>query len=253
MFKDSHAHIYLKDFDEDLDELLISAAAVGVSEIYMPNIDSSTISDLHRVEEAYSSCKAMMGLHPCYVKENYKSELEIVEKWLGERSYSAIGEVGVDLYWDKTYVEQQLDAFQKQIAMANNAGLAVIIHSRDSLDITIAEIEKAQKGGLRGIFHCFNGTVEQGKRIIDAGFYLGIGGVVTFKNAGVDKVAAQLPLSSMVLETDAPYLSPVPYRGKRNEPSYVPLIADKVADIMHVSVEEVGKMTSANCEKIFSY
>lgn len=253
MFKDSHAHIYLKDFDEDFESMLSLSQQAGVTEIYMPNIDSSTIESLHRVEAENPSCKAMMGLHPCYVKENYLEELKIVESAIASRSYAALGEVGVDLYWDKTFVEQQMDAFRRQIAIAKSADLGIIIHSRDSLDITIAEIASMQDGGLSGIFHCFNGTVEQGKQIVDLGFHLGIGGVITFKNAGVDKIVSELPLSNMVLETDAPYLSPVPFRGKRNQPLYIPLVAEKLASLMELSVEEVAIMTSNNCSRIFKY
>jgi len=233
MYIDSHAHVYLPEFAEDLPELLNQGQSLGVTDVYMPNIDSTTIDSLHATEETYESCKAMMGLHPCYVKDNYKEELAAVEQWLSSRNYAALGEVGVDLYWDKTYADQQLFAFDRQISLAKEHDLAVIIHSRDSLDITIDMISKQQDGNLRGIFHCFNGTVEQGQAIVDLGFYMGIGGVATFKNAGVDKVVAELPLSSMVLETDAPYLAPVPYRGKRNTVGYLPLIAEKLA-ALHV-------------------
>lgn len=253
MYIDSHAHIYLPEFADDIDMLLDEAGDAGVQEVYMPNIDSSTIAALHSTEARYASCKAMMGLHPCYVKESYKEELKTVESWLCQRKYAALGEVGIDLYWDKTYVEEQQWAFERQIVLAKEHGLAVIIHSRDSLDLTIAAIKKHQDGSLRGIFHCFNGTVDQGAAIGDLGFYVGIGGVVTFKNAGVDKVVSQLPLSQMVLETDAPYLAPVPYRGKRNTVGYVPLIAQKLASIHEVEVTEVAKITSDNCRSIFNY
>ncbi len=251
MYIDSHAHIFLEEYKSDLDTIVFEALSQKVTTIYMPNIDSSTIDDLHSVDSRFDSCRAMMGLHPCYVKENYKEELKIVKDWLGKRSYAAVGEVGVDLYWDKTFAEQQIEAFGFQIELAKEHDLGVIIHSRDSLDVTISEIEKRQDGNLRGIFHCFNGTLEQGRKIVDMGFYLGIGGVVTFKNAGVDKVVKDLPLRKMVLETDAPYLTPAPHRGTRNEVKYIPIIAQKLSDIMEVSIEEVAKITSFNCDEIF--
>jgi len=253
MYIDSHAHVYLPEFADDLALLLTEAADVGVQEVYMPNIDSSTIKSLHETEDRFANCKAMMGLHPCYVKENYKEEVQTVESWLTQRRYAALGEVGIDFYWDKTFVEEQQWAFERQIALAKEHGLAIIIHSRDSLHLTIDTISKYQDGSLRGIFHCFNGTVEQGQAIADLGFYMGIGGVVTFKNAGVDRVVEQLSLQNMVLETDAPYLSPVPYRGKRNTVGYTPLIAEKLASIHQVDVKEIAQITTDNCRSVFNY
>ena len=253
MIKDSHAHIYLEDFDEDIEHVIADAKAVGVTEIYMPNIDSSTINRMHSIEERFSNCKSMMGLHPCYVKENYKQELAIITEHLKNRKYSAVGEIGIDLYWDKTFAEAQFEAFRYQIELAKDHEIGFAIHSRDALDDTIAIVSEMQDGNLKGIFHCFNGTVDQGKKIIDLGFHLGIGGVVTYKNAGVDKVVAQLPISSMVLETDSPYLSPGPKRVKRNVPSRIPLIIDKVQEVMEIGREEIVKVTSANCEKVFLY
>lgn len=253
MIKDSHAHIYLEDFDEDLEVVITEAIHMGVTEIYMPNIDSSTIDRMHSVEERFSNCKSMMGLHPCYVKDNYKDELNIIEQNLNKRKYAAVGEIGIDLYWDKTFAEAQFTSFKYQIELAKDHGIGFVIHSRDALDDTIDIVSKMQDGNLKGIFHCFNGTVEQGKKIIDLGFYLGIGGVVTYKNAGVDKVVAQLPISSMVLETDSPYLSPGPKRVKRNVPSRIPLVIDKMEEIMNIDREEIAKVTSINCEKVFLY
>lgn len=253
MIIDSHAHIYLEEFDEDIEQVIDDANAVGVTEIYMPNIDSTSIDRMHSIEERYTNCKSMMGLHPCYVKENYKNELEIVAGHLRNRKYSAVGEIGIDLYWDKTFADAQFEAFRYQIELARDHEIGFAIHSRDALDDTIRIVTEMQDGNLKGIFHCFNGTVDQGKKIIDLGFYLGIGGVVTYKNAGVDKVVAQLPLSSMVLETDSPYLSPGPKRVKRNVPSRIPLIIDKLEDILEVDRDEIAKVTSANCGKVFSY
>jgi len=253
MIIDSHAHIYLSDFEEDLDDVIQRAKSEGVSNIYMPNIDSTTIDQMHRVEEKYSECKSMMGLHPCYVKENYKSELETVKNYVETRKYTAVGEIGIDLYWDKTFAEEQIKAFSYQIELAKDHGLGFVIHSRDSLDKTIELVSSCQDGSLIGIFHCFNGTVEQGKQIIDLGFYLGIGGVVTYKNAGVDNVVSQLPLSAMVLETDSPYLSPGPKRIKRNEPSRLSMVLDRLEMILDEDRNEISMATSRNCEKIFLY
>jgi len=253
MIIDSHAHIYLSDFEHDLDEVLANAKSAGVEHIYMPNIDSSTIDQMHQVEDNNPQCKSMMGLHPCYVKENYKVELDIVRSNLAKRDYAAIGEIGVDLYWDTTFAQQQYEAFAHQIELAKDFKLPFVIHSRDSLDKTISMVAERQDGSLAGIFHCFNGTVEQGKRIIDLGFYLGIGGVVTYKNAGVDKVVKQLPLSSMVLETDSPYLSPGPKRTKRNEPSRLSLVLDKLESLHEEDRARICAITSKNCQKIFAY
>ena len=253
MIIDSHAHIYLSDFESDIEEVLQRAKAVDVEKIYMPNIDSTTIDQMHSIERRFPQCISMMGLHPCYVKENVKEELEIVKKHLEQRKYAAVGEIGIDLYWDKTFVEQQINAFQTQIEYAKEHELAFVIHSRDSLDLTIETVSKYQDGSLKGIFHCFNGTVEQGKKIIDLGFYLGVGGVVTYKNAGVDKVVSQLPLNSMVLETDSPYLSPGPKRVKRNEPSRLSLVLDKLEMILDEDRNKISSVTSSNCEKIFLY
>jgi TatD DNase family protein len=253
MIIDSHAHIYLTDFKDDLGAVIERAKSEGVTDIYMPNIDSTTIDQMHRVEEIYPNCKSMMGLHPCHVKENYMNELKIVSSHLKNREYAAIGEIGIDLYWDKTYAEEQITAFSYQIELAKEHNLAFVIHSRDSLDKTIEIVSANQDGNLKGIFHCFNGTLDQGKRIIDLGFYLGIGGVVTYKNAGVDKVVGQLPLSAMVLETDSPYLSPGPKRIKRNEPSRLTLILDRLEMLFEEDRKEISWTTSRNCEKIFLY
>ncbi len=253
MIIDSHAHIYLSDFEDDLAETIQRAKSEGVAEIYMPNIDSSTIDSMHRVEEHFPNCKSMMGLHPCYVKGNYEQELDIVRSHVEKRKYAAIGEIGIDLFWDKTYADQQAKAFSYQIELAKEHNLAFVIHSRESLDQTIDTVSSHQDGNLKGIFHCFNGTVEQGKQIIDLGFYLGIGGVVTYKNAGVDKVVGQLPLSSMVLETDSPYLSPGPKRIKRNEPSRLSMVLDKMETLFNEDRSEISSVTSSNCQKIFLY
>jgi TatD DNase family protein len=252
-FVDTHAHIYLKDFDEEIGSILNECKNQGVNKILMPNIDCSSIDDMHRIEETYAEhAYSMMGLHPCYVKDDYKEQLAILEKWFSQRSYKGVGEIGIDMYWDKSTKDIQIEAFRTQCLWARSMKLPVSIHSRDALDITIPIIEELQDGNLSGVFHCFNGTVEDGKRIIDAGFYMGIGGVVTFKKAGVDKTVSQLPYESMVLETDAPYLAPTPYRGKQNKPIYIPIIAEKISEVHEVALSEIAKVTTENAYKIFN-
>lgn len=252
MFVDTHAHIYTEAFDEDLDNILKSAQGHQIRHIFMPNIDVSSIPSLHVVEEKYPFCHAMMGLHPCHVLDNWQEELASIKEWAFKRPYAAIGEIGIDLYWDKTFAREQEIAFRQQIGWALELALPVIIHSRDSLDLTIDIVSEYATDGFTGIFHCFNGTLEQAEKIIKNNFYLGIGGVLTYKNAGVDKVVENLPLSSMVLETDSPYLSPVPFRGKRNEPVYLNEVAIKLASLHQMSVEEIAFVTTNNAKKIFS-
>ena len=193
----------------------------------------------------------MMGLHPCSVKGDFEKELYIVEEWLSKRSFHAVGEMGTDLYWDKTFWDQQKEAFVTQVNWAKKYNLPLVIHCRQSIDETIELLKPMSGGTLTGIFHCFSGNSTQAKQIIEMGFYLGIGGVATFKNGGLDKVLPEVPLDKLVLETDSPYLAPMPFRGKRNEPSYIPLIADKVATLMNVTREEVELATTKNAEKVF--
>lgn len=248
---DTHAHIYLNDFNKDLDQVVLNAKNNHVREIYMPNIDSSSIEVLHAVEERYSHCFSMMGLHPCSVKENYLEELALVHDWLSKRPYAAVGEIGIDLYWDKTFVREQEEAFRQQIQWALHYHYPIIIHSRDSLDMTIEIVKEYQQNNFTGIFHCFTGTIAQAKDIIEMGFYIGIGGVLTYKNSGLDHVIKYISPEYMVLETDSPYLSPVPYRGKRNEPAYLWEILQKLALVLDLKPEELGDMTTANAKKIF--
>lgn len=252
MFIDTHSHLYLPEFETDINEVIERCREQAINEIYLPNIDQSSIRQIEAlVKRDKEMFKPMMGLHPCYVKEDYKQQLKVIHDELASKDYVGVGEIGIDLYWDKTFATEQSIAFKEQIYWAREMNLPIVIHSRDSLDLTIKTVEELQDGNLRGIFHCFNGTEEQGARIVDLGFYLGIGGVITFKNAGVDKTVANLPLDKMVLETDAPYLSPVPYRGKRNESSYISLIANKLSEIFSVSVQEVGSKTSRNTREVF--
>ena len=193
----------------------------------------------------------MMGLHPCSVKENYWDELRIVKEWLSKRKFAAVGEIGLDFYWDQTFIAQQYEAFRMQIEFSLQYDLPIVIHSRNAMQETIDVVKEFVPVGARGIFHCFGGSYENAKEILDAGFYLGIGGILTYKNGGLAEVLDKIDLSYMVLETDSPYLTPVPFRGKRNESSYLKYIVEKLAIIKKVSVEEVGEMTSMNAQKIF--
>lgn len=232
--------------------MLEKAEKEGVSKILMPAIDSSTHTVMLELEEERPlTCISMIGLHPCSVKENYLFELKIVRDYLEKRSFKAVGEIGLDFYWDKTFTEQQYAAFNQQIEWALHFDLPIVIHSRNSTNECIEVVSKHQKGKLRGVFHCFSGDIVQAKRVIDLGFYLGIGGVVTFKNSGLDKVMEEISLEHVVLETDAPYLAPVPFRGKRNEPAYLKYVAEKLAGIKNVEIDEVAKITTDNAEKLF--
>jgi TatD DNase family protein len=246
---DTHAHIYLPEFDEDRDVILSGAQEAGVGAIYLPAIDSTTHEAMLQTEASYRFCKAMIGLHPCSVKEAYQSEIDTVKYYLQQRNFVAIGEIGLDFYWDKTFTQHQYEAFHLQIEIALAYDLPIVIHSRNAIDECIEVVSQYQ--GLRGVFHCFSGNEAQAKKIIGLNFLLGIGGVVTFKNSGLDKVIELVGLSSVVLETDAPYLAPVPYRGKRNEPAYTKLVAEKLSKLLALSIEEVARITSANAEKLF--
>lgn len=250
---DTHSHIYLPEFEPELAEMLKRAEKEGVGKILMPAIDSSTHQQMLDTEQSHADqCLSMMGLHPCYVKENYKEELAIARAYLEKQHFKAVGEIGLDFYWDKTFTEQQYAALNEQIEWALGYSIPIVIHSRESTDECIEVVAAHQKGQLTGVFHCFSGDAEQAQKIIDLGFYLGIGGVVTFKNSRLDKVMEHMSLENVVLETDAPYLAPVPYRGKRNEPSYLKYVVEKLSTIKNISIEEVAEITTANAEKLFS-
>ncbi len=249
---DTHTHLYLADFKVDIEEVMNRAAAAGVQKFYLPNIDSSTIVDLMHLEKKYpGQCIAMMGLHPCSVKQNYEEELQTVKEWLGKRAFAAVGEIGLDYYWDKTFISQQKQAFQQQIEWALQYDLPIVIHSRDSLQDCIEIVRYNQNGKLRGIFHCFGGSVEEARQISDLNFLMGIGGVVTYKKAGLAQTLKDIHLSSLVLETDAPYLTPVPFRGKRNEPAFLQHVISTIAEVKNISVDEVAKITTSNAQKLF--
>jgi TatD DNase family protein len=249
---DTHAHIYAREFDHDRPDMLQRAEQSNVRQIFMPNVDHTSIDNMLDLESRWPSCVAMMGLHPCSVKKDFQRELYIVESWLSKRKFSAVGEIGTDLYWDKTFWHQQREAFTIQVDWAKQYQLPIVIHCRESLTETIEMVEQLQDGKLTGIFHCFSGSPEQAEKIAKLDFYVGIGGVSTFKKGGLDTVLPDVPLDRIVLETDSPYLAPVPHRGKRNEPAYIPLIAQKVAEIKKITLEELQKQTTANTLRIFN-
>jgi TatD DNase family protein len=253
MIIDTHSHVYLADFDADRNLMLMRAENEGISLILMPAVDRETHLAMFKAEEDFpGKCLSMMGLHPCSVKEGYEQELKMVEEYLGNRRFVAVGETGLDFYWDKTFTKEQYNSFQIQIEWAKHYDIPIVIHSRNSIDECISTIKENQQGSLKGVFHCFSGNERQAKAIIDLGFYLGIGGVVTFKNSGLDKVMADIDMKNVVLETDAPYLAPVPFRGKRNECSYLKYVVAKLAEIRNVSEEDVAFVTTKNAKELFN-
>jgi len=251
---DTHAHLYQEEFLPDIDGVIARAKENGISKIYLPNVDVPSIAELKAlVLKDPALFIPMMGLHPCYVKADFKEQLAIIEAELRHGKYVAVGEIGIDLFWDKSFLMQQQEAFRTQITWAQELNLPIVIHARDSLE-EIFQILEAQEGPpLKGIFHCFSGTVDAAKRVIALGFKIGVGGVVTFKNAGLDKVLKEIALEHVVLETDAPYLTPVPHRGKRNESSYVKGIAEKVAELYALPLSEVARVTTENAAAIFDF
>ena len=250
---DSHTHLYLEQFDEDRAELISKAGEFGIDRFLLPHIDSETTQAMYDLVKQYpDKCFPMMGLHPCSVKENFEEELALVKELLFSKEHVAVGEIGLDHYWDKTFVDQQRDAFIRQIHWANELDLPIVIHSRETIDLLIEVLEKEAIEGLKGVFHCFTGSVEQAERILALGFYLGIGGVLTFKNSGLDKTVKELPIESMILETDAPYLTPTPHRGKRNIPEYLYLVAQKLAEVKEIDIEIVANVTTENSCHLFN-
>lgn len=256
MFIDTHTHLYSEEFDKDRNESIQRAHAHGISSFILPGIDSDSIAPMERLHEQYPDVTYMMaGLHPSYVKpDTYTEELAIVERQLKNNlsNYVAIGEIGIDLHWDKTTLEIQKEAFRIQIQWAKKYNLPIAIHCRKGFDVIFNILEQEASPELRGVFHCFGGTLNQAERALGLGMKLGIGGVVTFKNAKLAKVIQQLPLDALVLETDAPYLAPMPYRGKRNESSYIPYIAQKIAELQECSVKEVGDITTQVAKDLFN-
>ncbi len=251
-FIDTHTHLYSEEFDADQDQAIKNAIQVGVSHFFIPAIDSSCTETMYALEQKFPEhIFLMMGLHPTYVKENYQEELEHVENQLKQRKFYAIGEIGIDLYWDKTFLEAQKIAFKQQIQLAKKYKLPIVIHCRAAFD-EIFEVLETEKGtDLFGIFHCFSGNYEQALKAISYNMKLGIGGVVTFKNGQIDQFLDKIDLKHLVLETDSPYLAPVPHRGKRNESAYLPLIANKLATIYNLPLETIAKITSQNAKQVF--
>ncbi|MCD6179277.1 MAG: TatD family hydrolase [Bacteroidales bacterium] len=253
-FIDTHNHIYLAEFNQDRSTVIEEAISLGVEKFLLPNIDSFSIGSMLQLSKDYpDNCFPMMGLHPTSVKENVEEELAIVEKLLNENTFVAIGEIGIDLYWDKTFFSEQEEAFRFQVKLAKKYNLPIVIHSRDSFNELFNILDDIHTPELKGVFHCFTGSEEQAHKIVnDYGFKLGIGGVLTFKNSGLSEQIKNIDLKHLILETDAPYLAPTPYRGKRNQPAYIPLIAKKLAEIKGISIDKVAEITTANAEELFN-
>ena len=249
---DTHTHLYSEEFDKDRAEMIARAKAAGVTRCFIPAIDSSYTERMFQLKNEYPDYVFLMnGLHPCNVKENYKEELTHVENLMPTHSFCAIGEIGIDLYWDKTFLKEQQEAFAWQIQLAKKHQLPIVIHCREAFDEVFEVLESEKGDDLFGIFHCFSGTEAQAYRAIDYGLHLGIGGVVTFKNGNIDKFLRNIDLQHIVLETDSPYLAPIPYRGKRNESAYIVQVADKLSDIYELPVDEIKRITTENHTKIF--
>nr|WP_294895862.1 TatD family hydrolase [uncultured Pedobacter sp.] len=249
---DTHTHIYYETDPEKQKEQLNRCFENQISRLFLPNVDSKSIAMVLGLSEQFpKNCFPMLGLHPCNVKEDYEQELALIADAIASNKVYAIGEIGIDLYWDKSFLTQQQDAFNRQIEQAKLMNLPIVIHCRDAFDEVFEILDQQKDDRLRGIFHCFTGDLQQANRAIDLRFYLGIGGVVTYKNAGLDKVVEQLDLKDLVLETDAPYLAPSPHRGKPNESSYLIHIAQKVADLKQTSLQQVAEITTANSHKVF--
>ena len=247
---DTHAHIYLQEFDKDRDQIINNARGLGIEKILMPAIDSGTHSRMLEIEENFDECISMIGFHPCSVKEDYDAELEVVKNYLEKRSFIAVGEIGLDFYWDVSFLKQQYDVFHKQIEIAIQYNIPIVIHSRNAIKECIEVVQ--QYPDVRGVFHCFSGTEQEAWQITAMQFMLGIGGLVTFKNAGLDKVIEEVGIANIILETDAPYLAPMPYRGKRNEPAYTRIIAEKISNLTGKSLKEIEELTTLNAISLFN-
>ena len=254
VFVDTHTHLFLPEFNNDRHETVQRAIDHGVKAMFLPNVDTETIDQVFKLADAFPAhCFPMAGLHPESVHEDFEEKLIEIEKLITKKNIYGIGETGLDYYWDLTYKEQQKASFDCQLKMAIKYQLPAVIHVRNSFDDVIEIVQQNASFGLTGIFHCFTGTVKEAEKIISLGFYLGIGGVVTFKNGGLDKVIPEVPLENIVLETDSPFLSPVPHRGKRNESSYVIHVAEKIALLKDIPLEEVAQITTQNAVKLFKF
>jgi TatD DNase family protein len=250
---DTHSHLYLDDFEQDFPEVINRLKENHVEKVFLPNIDSSSIDNMLKLENDYPEIFfPMMGLHPSSVQGDYKEELQLVDTWLQKKQFMAIGEIGIDLYWDDTYFNQQVEAFRTQIKWAKELKLPIVIHARDSFREIFNVVDKEKDENLTGVFHSFSGTYGEAQHIIELGFKIGINGIVTFKNSSLDDVVKQIDINHLVLETDSPFLSPEPKRGKRNESSHVLYIAEKIARIKELSVEEVGEITTENAKTLFN-
>jgi TatD DNase family protein len=250
---DTHTHLYSESFDEDRIAMIERAIEAGVQKMLLPNIDVDSIQPMYELCEQFPrNCFPMMGLHPGYINEKWEENLAIVKQYLFERENIAVGEIGMDLYWDKTFKNEQAQAFRTQIEWAKELKLPIVIHARDAFDEIFEIVDDLNDSTLSGVFHCFTGNLEQAKRIENyGGFKIGIGGVLTYKKSGLDDVVKDIPLDLLVLETDSPYLPPTPFRGKRNESAYINYVAEKLADIKGMSVEELANITTQNAENLF--
>lgn len=253
MYIDTHTHLYSDAFDEDRDAMIQRALDAGVHKMLLPNIDVSSIPGMFELEKKYpENCFPMMGLHPTSVKEDWEAQLAVIKKHLFERKFIAVGEIGIDLYWETKFKDQQEQAFIEQINWAKELRIPIAIHARNSFPEIFEVLDQHNDERLTGVFHCFTGTKEDAQKVRSyGGFMFGLGGVLTFKKSGLDEVVKDLPLEELILETDAPYLAPTPHRGKRNESAYVPLVADKLSDIFEIPIEKIGEITTQNAEKLF--
>ncbi|MGO2317802.1 MAG: TatD family hydrolase [Vibrio toranzoniae] len=250
---DTHAHIYASEFDEDREQVVQRARDQGIDTILLPNIDLESIEPMLATEAQFPEvCHSMMGLHPCYVDANIEQTLKTIRAWFDKRDFIAVGEIGIDLYWDKTFKAEQEMAFVTQLQWAKELNLPVVIHTRDSIEETLTLLRQEQDGRLRGVFHCFGSSLEEAQAINALGFHLGLGGVSTFKNSGMDKVIPHLDMNYVILETDCPYLAPAPHRGKRNEPAYTELVAKRIADLRGMTMKEVDAITTQNARDLFN-
>ena len=254
MFVDTHSHIYSEEFSTDRNDVIDRAMKAGINKIILPNIDSSTIKSMLDLSDSNPLLFIpLIGLHPTSVKEDFRKELQIIEYWFEKRKFSGIGEIGIDLYWDKTFINEQTEVFRIQLNWAKKAGIPVVIHMRDSFQEVIEVLELEKEDSLTGVFHSFTGNAEQARRVIDIGFQIGMGGIVTFKNSGMDAVAQQIDLQYILLETDSPWLAPVPHRGRRNECAFITAVAAKIASLHGTSVEEVARITTQNAQQLFGF
>ena len=249
---ETHAHLYAEEFDQDRSEMIERAAESGIEKFYMPNIDHESIEPMLEVEDKFPSALATMGVHPCSVEKHFEKQLYEVEDWLNKRKFVAVGEIGLDFYWDKSLIKEQKEALRIQIELSKKHKIPIILHCRDSFEDTYEIVKEMKDDSLKGVFHCFTGNAEEAQKVIDLGFYIGIGGVVTFKNGGLAEHISSINLDRMVLETDSPYLAPTPKRGKRNEPAFLDLIAQKIADLKQIRKEEVVSRTTSNAIDLFS-